>query len=1094
MRRRILALAASCIALSIWVAAASAQDQGGYTYDRGQNAIVIESPQDWQAWSYQNDFVSGLSVRADSTGLFRYDSGGVLPRYWRGSRNVALDAEDFTYADEVRFGGTEVRGGVEVAGRGDNGRSNNNLAARRVIDGNLESYWQPSDEHFFVDSLRNWEVLLDLGRTVVADSIRIIFPTGSDDLAEDDLGDPLRAFAILGSAGRRSGGVQQTTSPFVRYDLFAKASEGDLQPLDDEGKYLKYTVAIDPSMVDEPADFDGDGRSDMDKCFLYHVVVKATDSSMGRRTFIGAGDSARTVYENLPRERRGDRIFQRLTAGGFLSQVTEEVWGNLPADRQGPVNYFIRELPRILEIQVWARGDNMAYRPDLRAGGGLERLSDTIFGSPLNAFDGNAQTEWVANVWSPLYIKGTAWVDLGATFWVDEAFFFFKRTTDPVQGAFMGHDILVSDGTLRNPVNLVDSGDLHQLEGGLKWEQLIEASKVDNYRNGARVRMFEQPLGRLRQVRFLQIRNIDIAKQRSGQYGWAGSLAEMALHGEGYPVSLWITSPPILLQDAAVGQVQKTTLSTISWDGDAVVWREDPVTGEGQGYIEPLSQHPEAKLQVQTRTSEETSFNVTYFQTAGGVENEVDQFSYETLAEEWEIWNYLVSVGGTASHASYGHKKSADDDGDGVSNEDKPDGIDNDGDGLIDEDWFKVRREPKSTVSSDTTLTYAGWSAWSRSYRPVGGVNTAPVTSPSPRKYLQVRVNMYSDDPSKSVRINSISVGLVRPLSTEMGAEMALLTDRGLARSIADTPDTLDYMPPIGVYPLAPQVFSYFIRAAGPDPAQFQVRNGFNEVLVLTRRPAQLRGVRLGEVATAQTATALGDTVTTVARTEFQRYFEPVITAGGDTVFQDASGDQLTLLASPTSDSLWIRLPVSVNAGKSGDTHGLVELQFAVQALEEGVEFPSFVRNETDAAGLFQRIELESRDATDLVSSQTAQVRLDNSLSGMIHSIDMVPVVTPNGDLINDELRVKFTLLRVLDDIPIGVGVYDLTGRMVGEASLVSSSSVEAEIGQAGEVEFSWNGQDSEGNLVAPGVYLLRIKIDADDGAQEVLRTVSVAY
>ncbi|MFH1566662.1 MAG: hypothetical protein ABIL09_01590 [Gemmatimonadota bacterium] len=1098
MRRRVLA-SLTGIALGGWLGVpGAAHGQDGYTYSSAESAIIVESPQHWQKWDYQNDLVSGLKVRADSTGLFVYPAdGSVYPRYWRGPRNAALDAAQFSYSDKIRGGGAIVSGGIAIAGAGTNGRGNNNSLGSRAIDGDLTTYWEPSASQFYPDSLRNWEVLLDLGRTVVADSIRLVFPTGDDDLEEGDLGDPFRAFAILGGAGRRTGKDKDTTSPFIRFDLFLKATAGDLHPIDPEGKYQAITVAVNPLMVDEPADWNKDGLSDMSSSFLAYVQVKATDSALGRRAFIGADDvgedAARTAYEALPAERRGDRIYQRKTAGGFFSQVTEAVWNSLPDDRKGPVNYYMRELPRLLEVEVWSKGDNMSYIPERRAGGSFERLNDVVLGSPWLAFDGNAQTEWTANVWSPLYVKGTAWVDLGATFWVDRADFFFKRTTDPVAGAFMGHEVLFSDGTVLNPVNLRTVGDFYLLENAVKWENVIEASKVDNYWNGARVRMFEQTFP-MRQARFLQLRNVDIAKQYSGQYGWAGSLGELALYGHGYPVSLWISSPPILLQDASIGQVQKTSLSRISWDGDAVVRRVDPVTGEAVESFEPLSDNPEVTLQVQTRTSQVTGFNITYFQIAGGQQTETDQATYDGLAQEWAIWNYLLKVGGSSAHPSWNQSRTGDDDNDGRTNEDWPDGIDNDKDGQIDEDWYKVRAEPKSTVASDTTLTFEGWSSWSRSYLPTGGVNEAVVTSPSPRKYLQVRVNMSSTNPEKSARIKYVRVDLVRPLAEEMAGELAMLTESGRRRALIEAPDTLDYRPPTGVSPLTPQVFSYFIRAAGPDPLQSQVRNGFDELLITTKEPVALRGVRLGQVATTQRVTSLGDTITSVTRTTFARTYEPVVRAAGDTVFQSSFGDTLALLARPGSDSLWIRLPVSLNRGLTGSTHGVAEVQFAVQTYREGTQFPSFVRYSRDAGTFFQRVEVDNRDATDLVNSQSVRVNLDNTLQGLVHAIEMVPVVTPNGDLVNDELRVKFTVLRILDDVPVEVGFFDLSGARVGEAQLVGTGTTQTEVGEAGQLEFSWDGKDSNGKVVPPGVYLMRIRIDADDAAQEILRTVSVAY
>ena len=53
-----------------------------------------------------------------------------------------------------------------------------------------------------------------------------------------------------------------------------------------------------------------------------------------------------------------------------------------------------------------------------------------------------------------MYLKGTAWYDLGAVFWVDNVSVVNKRINQSNKGAFMGPDILVSDGTLLKPVSM----------------------------------------------------------------------------------------------------------------------------------------------------------------------------------------------------------------------------------------------------------------------------------------------------------------------------------------------------------------------------------------------------------------------------------------------------------------------------------------------------------------------------------------------------------------------------------------------------------------------------------------------------------------
>ena len=94
-------------------------------------------------------------------------------------------------------------------------------------------------------------------------------------------------------------------------------------------------------------------------------------------------------------------------------------------------------------------------------------------------------------------------------------------------------------------------------------------------------------------------------------------------------------------------------------------------------------------------------------------------------------------------------------------------------------------------------------------------------------------------------------------------------------------------------------------------------------------------------------------------------------------------------------------------------------------------------------------------------------------------------VLTPNGDRINDELDIAFTLLGV-EDTATEIGVYTLTGQRV-------RALVRGKLNKGFYAE-QWDGRDDQGVLVPPGIYLLHIKVDADKEAVAQFRAVSVAY
>ena len=1064
------------------------------------NSIRVDQASHWENWIYQNDLVSQLNVPIRDADIFQVEADGLRPTFFRRNINVAPTALDFTYPDLVRANGDLVSGGAMA--------KSNDALANNIIDGDLNTFWEPDTPvsyasrltrpgDFHLDGLRNWEIEIDLGRLVFADSLTIIFPAGQ--FEDEFLGEPIKSFALFASMGERFpfplgnklqfSIIGQVSTGFVAGKLAQGGGGGEtgevtLVPMPGtEGRYVQMNFPLLPL---DTADWDGDDLPDISGAFIHYVRIKITDSDLWRDAFLGTGEEARLAYEALPQEQRGALVYQRQTAGGLLVEIEDgadqtaaEKYQNLPEEKRGPLLYYSKEVPRIAEVQVWAKGDNYALQPERRGGASFENGG---LGAPNLSTDGLYDSEWVANTWSPVYLKGTAWYDLGAVFWVDNVSVVNKRINQSNKGAFMGPDILVSDGTLLKPVSIDDREDFPQLEEALKWDNIISEEHIDN-RTPPVVRIFRETFP-WRKIRFMQIRDIDVTGNASGRYGALATLGEIQLYGEGYPVSVWAYSPPITLTDSRGNFIRKT-LPRIAWEGDVLIRETDPLTGQASEHIEPLDLHPDVRLQVQTRTSDQTDTNFTYYQVvtiAGNEEREeVAKEVYDGIALKWLEWDIWQTLPASQKHASR-----TDDDGDGLTDEDWIDLIDNDGDGLIDEDGKKVRRAPRSSFDKNGELAFVGWSEWSESYLPTNGVNEATITSPNPRKFVQMRVNLSSEDPFKTARIRSLRIELAPPLSLELAGELALLTEEGTARVPTDLEvQTSDYIPPRNVDPLTPQQFAYFIRAAAPDPTDATVRDGFNEVLVVAPRTTRLTGVRLGQVAIAQTSSLLNpeEVLTSATTTQFDRAF----VLGDDGVLRDADGEILERMATG-ADSIWVRFPFSLNTDLPAGQHALIEVQFESQSFREGIEFASFVRSSDSEEGVFQRVDTADKDATELVDSSTAQVSLMALPGSLIQDVVLSPVLTPNGDGINDELLVHFVLLKVQEERPLDVAFYDLGGRLVGQGQ---GSAVG---GKVGTQAFVWDGRNMDGQLVPPGIYLCQIKLEADNQANKLTRLVHVAY
>ncbi|MDE2812249.1 MAG: hypothetical protein OXM01_04455 [Gemmatimonadota bacterium] len=1089
--------------------------QNSNAYRLQGDAILVDRASLWGNWIYQNDLVTSLNVPVREADIFQVGTDGLRPVFFRRNINVGPTARDFTYPDLVRAAGALTSGGATA--------KSNDALANNILDNDLSTFWEPdtpasferrlSDSgDFHLDGISNWELEIDLGRLVFADSLTIIFPGGQ--FEDEFLGQPGKALALFASMGERfpfplgnnlqftlveevsTGFVAGKLAQCVRDESVGFAGEtrceggggvetGEVTLVSvpgTEGRYVQMTFPLVPL---DRADWDLDGLPDIGGAFIQYVRVKITDSDLWRDSFLGEGEDARLAYEALPEEQRGALVYQRQTAGGLLveiqgdaNQTAREKYQTLPEEKRGPILYYVKEVPRISEIQIWAKGDNYALQPEQRGGASFEHGG---LGAPDLATDGLYDSQWTANTWSPVYVKGTAWYDLGAVFWVDNLSVVNKRINQSHLGAFLGPGILVSDGTLLKPLSMKDREDFTQLEEGLKWDNIISEEHIDNHTPV--VRIFQEAFA-LRKIRFLQVRDIDVTGHQSGRYGALATMAEIQLYGEGYPVSVWAYSPPISLTDSRGNFIRKT-LPRIAWEGDVLIRDVDPLTGQFIERIEPLDLHPDVRLQVQTRTSDQTDTNFTYYQVVsiGGKEEreEVSKNVYDEIALQWLAWEIWQTLPSNERHASR-----KDDDGDGANDEDPIDLIDNDGDGLIDEDGKKLRRAPRSSFAKDGELAFVGWSAWSESYLPTNGVNEATITSPNPRKFVQVRVNISSEDPFKTARIRELRIELAPPLALELAGELALVSDDGEAKGLTNL-DVLpaDYTLPRDINPLKPQRFSYFIRAAAPDPTDATVRDGFNEVLVVTPRAARLTGVRLGQVEVTETSSLLDpdQMQTSAVTTRFDRAFAE----DDDGILRAEDGSVLERIAAG-EDSIWVRFPFSLNADLPAEAHALIEVQFESQSFREGIEFTSFVRASDSDEGVFQRVDTENRDATELVDSSTTRVSLMALLGSLIQDVVLTPVFTPNGDGINDEFLVHFALLKVLEERPLGVAFYDLGGRLVGRGQSATES------GKVGDQTFTWDGRNLDGQIVSPGIYLCRIEVEADDEASQLVRLVHVAY
>lgn len=303
----------------------------------------------------------------------------------------------------------------------------------------------------------------------------------------------------------------------------------------------------------------------------------------------------------------------------------------------------------------------------------------------------------------------------------------------------------------------------------------------------------------------------------------------------------------------------------------------------------------------------------------------------------------------------------------------------------------------------------------------------ADITSPSPREYMQIRATLLSDDPERSATLHAITVNLSDPVADRIVGEVFPNRVEALGK---------------------PHELSLFIRPSFSSASQ-----RFDEIRI---------------DATGGTAMELVD-----AR------------LGRD---EDFANDEATVFAvselevMDTADStMWFRLPDAINQAVD-----LVEVRFRPTIFSTSTSFKIAV--DSRARGFWQRV--DAGNAVEELQSETLAVL---ALAGneVIDNLAISsPVVTPNGDNVNDVLTFEFTVARISTAREVKLSVFDLSGGGVWEEVLMRTDP-------RGNYAIAWPGVDQSGMKVPPGIYVARIDVDVDSGSAtstSAHRVVHVAY
>ena len=737
----------------------------------------------------------------------------------------------------------------------------------------------------------------------------------------------------------------------------------------------------------------------------------------------------------LPAGIRGDIVYYIRDLQGVEEPVERSVYESLDADRQGRREYFQRERPRLADVEALGFGDNIG--PGIIDGGGSIFLSGGNF-APGPAFDGSWKSNFLHLVWSPTIDRGILTVDMGATFWLDA-----MRTSATSPRRFIdGYVVRGSDGS-------------RDANGRIKWVRISPRSREDNSID--RFEHLLDPYADPRPLRFLEMTVVSVDPSRRGGYNTGPNIAEYQLFSRGYPAQVEFTSDLIELSSPR-------HFGAISWTADTP---------------------PGTKLQIRTRTGDLLGKVVRYFDKSG----------QEITYDAWR--NLLGSFKG-----------------------------------------------PADTVFVPTS----GWSPWSRTYVEQG----ERVTSPGLRRFAQVQVSMSTTDRDIAGAISGIRIELLDPVAERVLAEV---TPTEVA--VAGTIDTFQvYLQPNFIS--APSSSLGFDEILLSMPAsgglrllEMEINDGAGgarlfeaagdgsymdadgQSLTVLRQQADSIWVRV-----PQAVNILPDTTRVYHRITVEGEQVPVSNDDillsapswglleeeekGDVVFYRrlSSGQLIEIDQFAWSDLdeteqgpvRYFRILRGDGAQYPFDSSGdsltaaaFTALPSAQQGrvigpgprLRLGFEYPVFLNGTTVKLSVRQTDGGTSTDAPwQAVEAGDADPSVDtNTLSlsvplggDVVEGFSISPnPFTPNADGINDVAQIGLSVFRITSSRELDISVYSLSGRRVWNDTRMVSSGVQA---------LSWDGMDDNGQLVPPGIYVIKVdlNIDDDSAGTVVARTVAVAY
>ena len=775
---------------------------------------------------------------------------------------------------------------------------------------------------------------------------------------------------------------------------------------------------------------DDDGRTDWTGRMAQTMRILIGDSKLGRARQIDEAE-----WESLSPSNRGDIIYYIRDDAGFEEPVDQDIYESLSAQQQGRKEYFIRERPRLAEVEVWGWGDNLS--PKLVSGGG--KVSFTGPEVPIGGFDGNWNTTFRMPAWfSSNPAAGILTVDIGARVWLDA-----MRLAVP---GIPGYITEAADGT-RDP------------NGRLRWRQISSPDRMEGGFTRA-ADEFDPPL----EIRFLNLRLPGISRTS----GFFYDLTEVLLYTEGFVSEAPMISDIIRLPGPR-------NFGAIRWDPH------------------PDTQPPGTDVEVRTRTGDLLVQKIIHYDVNG---NEKTKEEWDKLISSWKgPIDTTFALGSGWSPWSQKYLEP----GDRVTSP-----------GLRNYMQLQVRFTSRDRYQAGEirsievelsppvarSLTAEVWptqtapgriDTFDLYIRPV--FINAPATDRTPGfDEILVQVPTGID-----LHLFSLSTGTEKELSQnqpfqkfESSADGNLVDASGtVAQVLSNHSDSIWVLLPQLHQTLPEELAVTTYNRITPQGGETSVGN--DNDLITEAAYGLLDEYERGTILYLQrTSSGL---IPVSGRAEYDdlpieeqgpiRYFRKLRGGGAQSPF-DALGDSLTV-------SSYNALDRSERGTVLGEGR-LVHLRFSSAVYRNGITFKPFVRQSATGANTNLWQEVEAGDATVLTESRelTLGVPVGDQILGDF-TVNPNPF-TPNGDGINDELSIDFSVFQVSQNRQTRVRIYELSGR------LIWANTIQV---RGGSQQLRWDGTDATGQVVPPGLYICQIDLGADSDRADgttLSRTIAIAY